>query len=189
MPIQLASLIVPKNSNTWYLMEDIYLKGGLQVVANSAARDALNPLNRKAGMIVITQDDKKIWQLGDDLVTWNDVLANSRFYDILGGCLGKPGSGASISHCILPRPVIFPVGLTDSLFSAGSTGTADTTFSIYKNDTLLGSITFLAGAKLGTAIFTNQVPFSAGDILKIVAPVIQDATLADISLSIVSSLA
>lgn len=73
MPITLASQLVPKNSNTWYLIEDIYLKGGLQVFADTTARDAINPANKKAGMIAITQNDKTIWQLGDDLTTWSIV--------------------------------------------------------------------------------------------------------------------
>lgn len=70
MPIQLASNIVPRNSNTWYLLEDVYLKGGFQVRANTADRDSIDPLNLKAGMLCLTQDTKTLWILGDDLVTW-----------------------------------------------------------------------------------------------------------------------
>jgi hypothetical protein len=70
MPIQLASNIVPRNGNTWYLLEDVYLKGGFQVRATTADRDSIDPLNLKAGMLCLTQDTKTLWILGDDLVTW-----------------------------------------------------------------------------------------------------------------------
>ena len=70
MPVQLSSFLVPRNGNTWYLLEDIYLKGGFQVVADTATRDLINNANRKAGMIVYTQFDKLMWQLSADLVTW-----------------------------------------------------------------------------------------------------------------------
>lgn len=75
MAVQLSSFIVPKGGNTWFILEDKYLRGGLQVLANAAARDAIVPENRKASMIVITQDDNKLWQLDKDLVTWKAFSA------------------------------------------------------------------------------------------------------------------
>lgn len=72
MAVQLASFMVPKNGNTFFLLEDKYLKGGLRLVADVAERSAINPLSFKAGMLVITQNDKKIWQLGSDLLTWSE---------------------------------------------------------------------------------------------------------------------
>ena len=70
MAISLASYLVPKNGNTWFLLEDKYFKGGLQVVSNLMQRDAINVVNRKAGMLVVTQEDNKVWQLALDLITW-----------------------------------------------------------------------------------------------------------------------
>lgn len=81
MPINLASFIQPRNATnpdpqlrgTYYLLEDIYLKGGLQLRANAADRDSINTLNRKEGMLVMTLDDKKLWMLNPDLTTWVDA--------------------------------------------------------------------------------------------------------------------
>lgn len=81
MPIQLASNIVPRNSNTWYLLEDVYLKGGFQVRATNADRDSIDPLNLKAGMLCLTQDTKTLWILGDDLVTWTQFAAGGSSFD------------------------------------------------------------------------------------------------------------
>jgi hypothetical protein len=70
MPVQLASFLIPRNGNDWYLLEDKYIKGGFQVVADLTVRDAINPVNRKAGMLTYVQSSASMFQLGTDLVTW-----------------------------------------------------------------------------------------------------------------------
>ena len=49
IPIVASSVVTPP-----YLVEDIYLKGGIRVVANDAAMYALNTAVLKAGMLVVT---------------------------------------------------------------------------------------------------------------------------------------
>lgn len=81
MPINVAANLQPRNATnpdpalrgTYFLLEDIYLKGGYQVRATVADRDSINELNLKAGMLVRTQDTGTIWQLGDDLATWTEL--------------------------------------------------------------------------------------------------------------------
>ena len=70
MPVQLASFLIPKNGNTWFVVEDKFIKGGMQVVASAEARDAINPINMKPGMLVVTQSDNKLWQLQADSSSW-----------------------------------------------------------------------------------------------------------------------
>ncbi len=79
MPVQLASFLIPRNSNTWYLVEDKFVKGGLQVLPDHTARNAINPLNLKAGQLVITQNDTRVWQLGSDLVSWTEFVPASNY--------------------------------------------------------------------------------------------------------------
>lgn len=91
MPITVSANLQPRNATnpdptlrgTYYLVEDIYLKGGFQIRATNADRDEINPLNLKAGMLVLTQDSGKIWQLKDDKSTWAEF---------------KIGGGASLSR-------------------------------------------------------------------------------------------
>ena len=52
MAIQVASNIIPRNGNTWPVVEDVFVKGGFRVVDDLAARDAINPLSMKQGMLV-----------------------------------------------------------------------------------------------------------------------------------------
>ena len=84
MPITLTAFLKPANGNTFFLLEDVYLKGGYQVVATSTARDAILPSNRKAGMLVFVQTDSSLWQLGSDLTTWAAFLTQ-----------GPPGTPAT----------------------------------------------------------------------------------------------
>ena len=62
MGIQLASNIVPKNSQSFYLMEDVYLKGGLQIQKTQAAMEALDPANLKEGQLVLCLDTNLLYQ-------------------------------------------------------------------------------------------------------------------------------
>lgn len=90
MPINLASFIQPRNGNSYFLLEDVYLRGGFQVRQNAADRDAINELNRKAGMLVMTQDDNKIWVLQTDLATWQELQ--------VGGGSGGAGERQQLLH-------------------------------------------------------------------------------------------
>lgn len=67
MPIQVASNLIPRNNAKWHVVEDIYVKGGLRVVASEAARDAIYldataKLTLKIGMVVVTADTGQLWQ-------------------------------------------------------------------------------------------------------------------------------
>jgi len=71
MSIKVIDTIVPKNSGDFPIVGDEHVKGGAHVVADHATRDAITTAFRKAGMVVITQNDGLAWQLGADLTTWN----------------------------------------------------------------------------------------------------------------------
>jgi hypothetical protein len=98
LPINLASYVQPRNAtnpdpalrNTYYLLEDIYQRGGYQVRVDHADRDSINSLNRKAGMLVMTWNDQKLWVLQDDLLTWKELA--------LGGSGGGVGKRTTIAY-------------------------------------------------------------------------------------------
>lgn len=74
MPITVAANLKPRMGGDYYLLEDVYLKGGYQIRPSAAERDTINELNLKEGMLVYTLDDHKMWQLGADLKTWNEFV-------------------------------------------------------------------------------------------------------------------
>lgn len=73
MSIQVASFLVPKNGNTWPVLEDVFIKGGFRAVADQTARNTIDAAGMKAGMLVSVLADNKIYQLGSDLATWSEV--------------------------------------------------------------------------------------------------------------------
>ena len=58
---------VSTESKVPYIMEDLDLKGGIRVVTDISARDAIKKSARKAGMLVVTADTFQIWQLQQDM--------------------------------------------------------------------------------------------------------------------------
>jgi hypothetical protein len=67
MPIQVSSNLIPKSGAKWPVVEDVYIKGGLRVVADAAARDSIYldataKLGLKNGMLLVTASDNKLWQ-------------------------------------------------------------------------------------------------------------------------------
>ena len=82
MPIYVASQLAPKGGAKWPVLEDVYIKGGLRVVTNLAARDLLytNTSLRqglKVGMIVICSDTFTWWQY-IATNTWKDVTPSGQ---------------------------------------------------------------------------------------------------------------
>jgi hypothetical protein len=63
MAIQAASNIVPTGAGTYYLLEDVYVKGGLQIRDSIEARDAIAVRNLKVGQLVLTVDTGKLWKV------------------------------------------------------------------------------------------------------------------------------
>lgn len=63
MAIQAASNIIPGGGKSFYLLEDTYIKGGLQVKDNVAARDLVALTNLKVGALVLTVAESKIWKV------------------------------------------------------------------------------------------------------------------------------
>ncbi len=77
--IELSSFLKLADTNPLFLVEDKYVRGGCRVVADAAARDVLltKTYHLKAGMLVVTQSDLKIWQLNSDLGSWTEFTGGS----------------------------------------------------------------------------------------------------------------
>ena len=124
-------------------------------------------------------------------LVWNNAtskwIALVHPYDMLMYSPGVPGNSADMSRLIIPRPVILPASLTGSYASADTAATASTTLTLTKNGTSIGTVNFAASATSGTFTFSSSVTFAAGDILKLVNQSTADATLANISVSLVGT--
>jgi hypothetical protein len=77
----------------------------------------------------------------------------------------------------------FTIAASRCTAKAGTAATASTVFTVKKNGTSIGTITFAAGATSGTFSFSNTA-IAAGDFITIEGPGTPDATLADIAFTI-----
>jgi hypothetical protein len=94
----------------------------------------------------------------------------------------KPEASEVVMQTVFTRAVDFAINFTGSKAKAttGATGTAP--FQIMKNGVAVGVLSFAAAATEAT--FSGAVvSFAVGDVLSVVAPASQDATLADIALT------
>jgi hypothetical protein len=96
MPITVSSFLVPKNDGTFPLLEDKHLIGGFRVVANSAARDALDPLCKKDGMIVATADNGKWWRYDSNTSSYIEFTVSPATASASTLGVIRVGSGLSI---------------------------------------------------------------------------------------------
>jgi hypothetical protein len=109
-------------------------------------------------------------------------------YDLTHFAAGQPTSGVLIFRHVFSRAARLPTGATLSRAVAGVAATGLSTFALLKNGTPIGAVQFAAGAAAASFSVAAAVDFAAGDVLAIAAPDPQDATLADIALTLVFGL-
>lgn len=119
----------------------------------------------------------------------NSVLSSGSIYDIAVYYVGSPTSLTSILKIALARALKLPVGLTGSVALAAVAATTTTIFTIKKNSTVIGTITFASGSDTGVISFTSEVSFAVGNVLEILAPELPDDTLSDITITLIPQLA
>lgn len=109
------------------------------------------------------------------------------------GIAGAPTASQKVHLRSIARSVRFVGDFLGSVAHAGTAATASTVFNVYKNGTLVGTITFAAAATTGTfstdvGSGSTSVTFNIGDVLMVQAPASPDATLADISITLLGVL-
>lgn len=97
---------------------------------------------------------------------------------------GVPSSSEFMGRWVAPRNFEIPAGLTESQGHAGVAATAQTDFDLQQNGSSIGTIRFAAAATVATFIKASATVIAAGDRIDIIAPGIADATLADLTFTI-----
>jgi len=104
-------------------------------------------------------------------------------YDIGCSYMGQPDAGATILRLPIVRLVNFPSGFSGSRAVCVVAPTAEAVFSIQANGVEIGTITFAIGETAG--VFAGAAGnLDSSDILTIVAPNPQDASLSDIGITL-----
>lgn len=163
--------------------------GTLALTANTTNYIEVNPTGTvSTNTVGFTGGNTPLYQVvvGPSSVTsWLDKRAflytvNNQPFDLATYLPGKPASLATMSLVTIARTVIFPAGLTNSYGKAIAATTLQKDFDIQKNGSSVGTMRFAAGASTATFIMATNTSFAAGDILKVVAPAVADATLSDV---------
>jgi hypothetical protein len=100
---------------------------------------------------------------------------------VSGSYIGTPTANLVLQSYVFAAPVTFPAGFSGSRGTAGSAASAASTFSIQKNGTIFGTMTFAASAAMAMFTMSSATIFTAGDVLTVVAPATADATLANLA--------
>lgn len=163
------------------------------IIYNSGAYD----LNVEAGSspantVLIPAGTSAMLHVGGDtllvLLTKGAVGANGDEVSMGIFIPGVPDVGAEIFRHVFPRAVSFAANFSGSRGSVGTNPTSSAVFDIQKGGGSVGTITVSTGG-----VFTyassggTPVSFSAGDIITLIAPSPQDATMADIGITLFGS--
>jgi hypothetical protein len=108
-------------------------------------------------------------------------------YDIGLFIPGQPAASAMVFQFVVPRAIALPVNLAGSLAKAGTAATLAAAFTLRRNGSNIGTIDFAGGSTTATFALAGGAAFAAGDVLEILAPSPQDATLADVSITLMAS--
>ena len=174
-----GSLVVLTNqANTWSTgAQDFGSATSLKVPTSAGAApttDGLIAYDTTADMVVAGQSGATI-QLS--------------LYDVSGYVLSKPGSSQVIVRFVAPRAFNLPTGTisngTNAPFKAGTAATAQADFTLSKNGgAAFCTLRFAASGTQATYQSCTATDFASGDVLTITAPSSQDATLADLGVTL-----
>lgn len=106
--------------------------------------------------------------------------------DIMLSWIGRPIANETLARLDIARAFTVPVGATGSRGAAGTNPTAAATVTIRRNGVDAGTMNI---ATNGVVTFTVAAPINlvAGDLLSFHAQAVADATLADLSITLMSS--
>ncbi len=108
-------------------------------------------------------------------------------YDLLMFFPGTPTGNQVMGRLIVPRAATLPAGLSGSYGSSITAATGATTLTLAKNGSSIGTVNFAAGASTATLTFSSAVSFAAGNVLTLTNQSTPDATLANVSVSLVGT--
>lgn len=113
-------------------------------------------------------------------------LEELKVYDQAGYVIGKPEENKRVFFIVTTRNYKIPANFEGSQAKCGTAPKTSKIFTIKKNGDEIGTLSFEAGTNTGyfTASISGDISFTAGDVLEIWSPEIQDDDLADVGWNI-----
>lgn len=131
-----------------------------------------------------------IGTVGGGTGSGNGSGPSSTPYDLFIPVIGQPLASQVVYQAVFVRSVTFGVNFSGSVALCTTPPTANAVFSLTRNGNQVGTLTLApSGAYTFSSLGFTAVVFSAGDILALVSPYPQDATLADLSVTLTATVA
>jgi hypothetical protein len=108
-------------------------------------------------------------------------------YDMFMFYPGIPTGGADMARLIMPRDVSLPLNLTGSYAGADVAATAAVAMILAVNGIEVGTVNFATDSAVGTFTFATAVTLNPGDILTLTNQSTTDATLSNVSITLVGT--
>lgn len=105
-------------------------------------------------------------------------------YDMAMSVSGVPLAGEELFFHVFTASIKFEASLSGSVAKANVAATAEAVFSIKKNGVEFATLTFAAAGTTGSFVAASATTFTIGDVLTVIAPASQDATLAGIAITL-----
>lgn len=106
-------------------------------------------------------------------------------YDLSLYVQGVPDNSEYVFEHVCATPFSLPASLTGSQAYARTTSSSNMAWGIYKNLSLVGTVTFATGSATGTFSFASLQSFAAGDRLTIISNSASESnTLANVSITL-----
>jgi hypothetical protein len=106
-------------------------------------------------------------------------------YDIAFNAIGRLESAEMLGQWLAPRTMTIPPAMLEAFAHAGTAPTNAATLSLRLNGQPFAGISFVAGANDGSFSSSPMTTLAAGDVLSLVAPIMTDPTMADLSITLV----
>lgn len=133
---------------------------------------------------VLAATDSALTAFGKLQAQITSALAYAKAYDFTAFVSGKPAAGATILFVKAARAFTVAQTLTGTQCKAKTAATGAAVFTLYKNGVSFGTLSFAASGTTPTLAAASATSFAVGDELTVTAPGTQDATLADIALTL-----
>jgi hypothetical protein len=152
---------------------------GNLILSATGTASGVTSFNTRTGIVTLTAADIS----GATGALLSDVAA-SKYYDIQGGGAGVMTASQLICQHVAVRTITWNSSFGGSQGYAATAATASTTFTISVGGTSIGSMVFAAGATTATFTLIGSTSMTPGQVLTITGPATPDATLANVSVSL-----